>query len=120
MKSQSDAAAVLEKVSPDYIVWSAGAGGKGGPSRTYAIDRDAARYFISAAADSRVKKFLMVSAICIRRHKASWWSEDDWVQVDRMNREVFPAYYKAKLAADELLTVLGERKGLQYIILRPG
>ncbi len=31
-----------------------------------------------------------------------------------------PAYYKAKLAADEALTVLGEEKGFQYIILRPG
>lgn len=32
-----------------------------------------------------------------------------------------PAYYQAKLAADELLTVLGEaRKGFQYIDLRPG
>jgi len=31
-----------------------------------------------------------------------------------------PTYYKAKLAADEALTVLGEEKGFQYIILRPG
>ena len=36
-----------------------------------------------------------------------------------------PHYYKAKLAADEALTVLGEErrvkdKGFHYIILRPG
>ena len=32
-----------------------------------------------------------------------------------------PAYYKAKLEADECLTVLGERRnGFQYVILRPG
>lgn len=32
-----------------------------------------------------------------------------------------PHYYKAKLAADEVLTVLGEeKKGFGYIILRPG
>jgi NAD(P)H-binding len=121
-KSESDAAAVLEEVKPDYIIWSAGAGGKGGPSRTNDIDRDAARYFISAAANSSfVQKFLMVSAISIRRKRAGWWSEEDWGKVERMNRDVIPAYYKAKLAADELLTVLGERKkAFQYIILRPG
>jgi hypothetical protein len=62
----------------------------------------------------------MVSAISIRRKKAAWWSDEDWKAVERTNTQVMPAYYKAKLAADELLTVLGERKGFQYIILRPG
>ena len=43
----------------------------------------------------------------------------------KVNTEVMPAYYKAKLAADETLTVLGEEriardKGFQYLILRPG
>lgn len=37
-----------------------------------------------------------------------------------MNTEIMPTYYQAKLAADEALTVLGEEKGFQYIILRPG
>lgn len=47
-----------------------------------------------------------------------------------MNNEVLPDYYKAKLAADEALTVLGEEKirsqpggpefsKFRYIILRP-
>lgn len=31
-----------------------------------------------------------------------------------------PDYYKAKLAADEAITVLGEEKGFGYIVLRPG
>ena len=32
-----------------------------------------------------------------------------------------PAYYKAKLEADECLTVLGEKRhGFPYMILRPG
>jgi hypothetical protein len=62
----------------------------------------------------------MVSAISIRRRRAAWWSDEDWEKVERINTQVMPTYYKAKLAADELLTVLGERKGFQYIILRPG
>jgi len=38
-----------------------------------------------------------------------------------MNTEIMPHYYKAKLAADEVLTVLGrEREGFGYICLRPG
>jgi nucleoside-diphosphate-sugar epimerase len=41
--------------------------------------------------------------------------------VKKFNEEIAPAYYKAKLAADETLTVLGEeKKGFGYIILRPG
>jgi nucleoside-diphosphate-sugar epimerase len=39
----------------------------------------------------------------------------------KFNEEIAPAYYKAKLAADEALTVLGEEKrGFGYIVLRPG
>lgn len=38
-----------------------------------------------------------------------------------MNTQIMPAYYKAKLAADETLTVLGkEREGFGYVVLRPG
>lgn len=62
----------------------------------------------------------MVSAISIRRKKAEWWSDEDWKAVESTNTQVMPAYYKAKLAADEFLTVLGEKKEFQYIILRPG
>jgi hypothetical protein len=47
--------------------------------------------------------------------------------VQKINTEVMPTYFKAKLAADEALTVLGEervkkdgRGKFSYIILRPG
>lgn len=44
-----------------------GAGGKGGPARTKAIDMVAAKCYISAAlASPNVKKFLMVSYIAVR------------------------------------------------------
>ena len=33
VSSQDQAASLLNKVSPDYIAWSAGAGGKGGAER---------------------------------------------------------------------------------------
>ena len=42
VKSESDAQQIIERVKPDWVVWSAGAGGKGGPTNTMAVDHDAA------------------------------------------------------------------------------
>jgi hypothetical protein len=74
-----------------------------------------------------VSKFLLVSALLERRAKAPWWSDAEWARVQRYHAEIMPDYCKAKLAADEALTVLGEErlasegKGkFSYIILRPG
>jgi nucleoside-diphosphate-sugar epimerase len=33
VKSDAQAKSLIDEVKPDYIVWSAGAGGKGGPER---------------------------------------------------------------------------------------
>ena len=98
-----------------------GAGGKGGPENTNAIDRDAAIHFIrSSISTPSISKFLLVSALNERRKRAPWFTDDDYAMMCKVNEEVMPTYYKAKLAADETLTVLGEEKGFQYIILRPG
>jgi nucleoside-diphosphate-sugar epimerase len=44
--------------------------------------------------------------------------------VEKMNTQIIPDYYKAKIAADEALTVLGEERakkdGFAYLLLRPG
>ncbi|CZT08684.1 uncharacterized protein RAG0_13704 [Rhynchosporium agropyri] len=123
VKSENDASRILELAKPDWVVWSAGAGGKGGSELTYAIDRDACTHFIRASlASPTVTKFLLVSALSSRRSRAAWWDEDSWSIVRKMNEEVMPHYYKAKLAADETLTVLAEEKGRDfgYIVLRPG
>jgi hypothetical protein len=107
-----------------------GAGGKGGPGLTNAVDRDACIAFIrSAVATPSVSKFLLVSALSVRRGRASWFDDKGFARVSKMNNEVMPVYSKAKLAADETLTVLGEERiareggkagGFRYIILRPG
>lgn len=44
----------------DAVVWSAGAGG-GNPTRTYAVDRDAAIRSIDAAVLASVQRYIMVS-----------------------------------------------------------
>lgn len=111
VKSEADAQKIIDQVRPDWVVWSAGAGGKGGAEATYAIDRDAAVAFTKASIHTKsVKKFLTVSYLSSRRGRPSWWTEDDWKSAQKVNNEVLPTYYKAKVAADEVLTVLAKER----------
>lgn len=108
------------------ITYILGAGGKGGPSRTYAIDRDAAKHYIKAAVETpSITKFLIVSYIASRRNRAPWWTDEDWQSAQHVNNEILPDYYKAKVEADEYLTALAKKRNekdpqFQAINLRPG
>lgn len=105
------------------MVWSAGAGGKGGPERTLAIDRDACIAFISAAAATpSVSKFLLVSYVGSRRSKAPWWSDADWTATQEANKGSLKNYFPAKIAADECLAASASQRqpGFAGISLRPG
>ncbi|QGF22895.1 SDR family oxidoreductase [Raineyella fluvialis] len=87
----------------DAVVWSAGAGG-GDPTRTYAVDRDAAIRSIRAAEQAGVRRYLMVS-----------WAgsvPDLGIPADS---SFFP-YADAKLAADDAL----RDSDLDWTILGPG
>ncbi|KAL4944778.1 hypothetical protein BDV06DRAFT_209999 [Aspergillus oleicola] len=131
VKTQSDADKIIKEADPDYVVWSAGAGGKGGPTRTIAVDEVAAKAFISASyAHPRVSKFLLVSWIGSRRTKPSWFTDADWAHSRNTFDNVLPTYAKAKLEADEFLTAhaaarakataSGKAGVLDAICLRPG
>ncbi|KAL8852558.1 MAG: hypothetical protein Q9221_002554 [Calogaya cf. arnoldii] len=122
VKSKADAQRVIDRSKPDYVVWSAGAGGKGAPSRTQAVDRDSCIHFIQAAADTpSITKFLLVSYPGSRRNKAPWWTEEEWIGTQEVNNGVLKPYYPAKLAADECLTAIASRReDLHAIVLRPG
>ncbi|KAL4783993.1 hypothetical protein BJX76DRAFT_348129 [Aspergillus varians] len=131
VKTEADAAKILKETDPDYVVWSAGAGGKGGPTRTIAVDETAAKAFISASfAHPRVSKFLLVSWIGSRRTKPSWFTDADWAHSRNTFDNVLPTYAKAKLEADEFLTAHaaarskqvagGKASVLDAICLRPG
>ncbi|KAK3346584.1 hypothetical protein B0T25DRAFT_624944 [Lasiosphaeria hispida] len=123
VKSEAQAKDIIDEVKPDYIVWSAGAGGKGGAARTYAIDRDAAIHFIrAAAATPSVARFLMVSYLSSRRTQPAWWSAADWAASAKTNQTVLANYYEAKLAADEVLYEVSKQRGPAFvgINLRPG
>ncbi|KAJ3787210.1 hypothetical protein GGU11DRAFT_746627 [Lentinula aff. detonsa] len=86
-----------------WVVWSAGAGGKGGPERTKAVDEIAAKRFIKAALLApSVTKFLMVSASSSRRSPASYWTESD-IGTFKKTWESIGVYSEAKTVADEYL-----------------
>ncbi|TNB70840.1 SDR family oxidoreductase [Arthrobacter sp. BB-1] len=87
----------------DAVVWSAGAGG-GNPSRTYAVDRDAAIRSMDAAAEANVGRYVMVSYLGA--------GKDHGVPAHHS----FFAYAEAKAAADEYL----RGTGLAWTILGPG
>ncbi len=72
-----------------------------------------------------VAKFLLISYISSRRHRAPWWTDEDWKDAQHVNREVLPDYYNAKVEADEYLTALAKKRNekdprFQAIVLRPG
>ena len=123
VKTTDQAKTIITSTSPSYVIWSAGAGGKGGPERTKAVDQDACCAFIRAAASTpTVTKFLLVSYIGSRRSKAPWWSDEEWAATQEVNDGVLKNYYPAKLAADECLTASypKDNSGQAGICLRPG
>ncbi|WQF82039.1 Putative NAD(P)-binding domain, NAD(P)-binding domain superfamily [Colletotrichum destructivum] len=121
VSDQAKAQAILDEVKPDTIVWSAGAGGKGNPERTFAIDRDAAIYFVKAAvATPSIKKFILVSYLSSRRTKPTWWSDQAWQDAQEGNKKL-ANYFQAKVAADEVLWQESKKRAdFSGVSLRPG
>jgi uncharacterized protein YbjT (DUF2867 family) len=86
------------------VVFSAGAGG-GNPARTKAVDLEAAKRSVDAAAQAGVKRFVMVSY------------SSAGVDLDRVDpANSFYPYVQAKHGADEHLRA----SSLDYTILGPG
>lgn len=98
----TDALTVL-LAGQDAVVFSAGAGG-GDPSRTYAVDRDAAIRVIDAASRAGARRFVMVSYFGA--------GPDHGVSQD----DPFFAYAEAKAAADAHLRA----SDLDWTVLGPG
>ncbi|HFK7187571.1 TPA: NAD(P)H-binding protein [Serratia odorifera] len=87
----------------EVVIFTAGAGGKGGPAMTQAIDGDGLTTAIAAAKLAGIRRFLLVSAFpdALRGGKAS---------------EQFEHYMAVKKRADVQLV----ESELDWIILRPG
>jgi uncharacterized protein YbjT (DUF2867 family) len=86
----------------DAVVFTAGAGGKGGLEKTLEIDLDGAVKSMEAAEESGVQRYILVSAS--HADDRSFWEKSG-----------IKAYYIAKHYADEKLRV----SNLDYTILRP-
>ena len=86
----------------DAVVWSAGAGGKGGPERTDTVDRAAAIRSMEAAAAAGARRYIMVSFIT--------------AYGEVPENHPLRAYAIAKIAADRHL----QSTDLDWTILGPG
>lgn len=87
----------------DMVVFSAGAGGKGGPEMTNAVDGKGLELSVAAAKQAGIQRFLLVSA----------FPES---ALGRETTERFQNYLRVKKRADAHLT----ESGLDWVILRPG
>ncbi|KAG9507995.1 hypothetical protein J7337_001552 [Fusarium musae] len=122
--SQEKAAAILDEVKPDSVVFSAGGLdlGPGAVRSIIRIDRDAAIFFIKASvANKSISHHLQVSYLGARREKAPWWTAEDWEGWKKVNSTFLGPYYEPKTAADEaLVTEARKRDGLTAVSVRPG
>lgn len=103
------------------VLFSAGAGGKGGPERTRAVDFDGAVKVFDAieAVKGEKPRLLLVSAHDTRdlsKLPPSYYTEED-IEASKKGHEAIGTYYKWKLEADRNLV---KRTTFKWTILRPG
>ncbi|BFZ55054.1 hypothetical protein PYCC9005_002092 [Savitreella phatthalungensis] len=116
--STQQMASLLREADVDTVIWSAGAGGKGGHERTKAVDLDAAKRMIDATASVRGRRFIMVSALSSRERadRAAWWDDEDFAQFQK-SQDAISFYHECKVAADKHLMAT---KDISWTIVRPG
>ncbi|MPR00210.1 NAD(P)H-binding protein [Modestobacter sp. I12A-02628] len=93
----------------DAVVFAAGGGPNSGIARKDTVDRAAAVLLADAAEAAGVRRYLLVSSM--GTEQVAGGATPDGVD------EVFVAYLRAKLAAEEALL---PRPGLDTVVLRPG
>lgn len=120
--SVPDLSKTIASLKPDYVVWSAGAGG-GNPERTKAVDNEGAIKCMDAVAAAGVKRYIVVSATDVRDREnkpvPSWYGPGDKDRSDKVWGAIGP-YMGAKLAADKELRTGNVKRNLDYTIVRPG
>ncbi|KAI9709913.1 MAG: hypothetical protein M1820_002990 [Bogoriella megaspora] len=121
--SLAELTSTIKKCNPDTIVWTAGAGGQGGPERTKLVDQDGAIKSFDASAEAGVKRYIMISAVDVRDRSVNkypdWYDEGSKGRSDKQWVSL-GAYMEAKLQADKNLVTQNSKRGLAYTILRPG
>jgi len=121
--SISEVSKLLQDTRADLVYFSAGAGGKGPPERTKAVDYDGAvKVFdaIEAVPGNEKPRLILVSAIDCRnpdkldQYPAHYNEEDK--ERSKKAHEAIGRYYKWKFEADKNLV---GRKTFKWTILRP-
>lgn len=72
----------------------------------------------AAVETSSVEKCLQISFPASRRHRATWWTDDDYL-ASREETSSYPDIQRAKLEADEFLVRMIKERSLHGISLRP-
>jgi len=117
--SVTEIADLIKYKEPQCIVFSAGAGGKGGEERTKAVDYEGALKVFDAMEIANTHRIIMVSAADLRDHEKpapEYYDEASKSLSERMWKAI-PAYMNYKWKADQDLYA---RKALKFTIVRPG
>jgi nucleoside-diphosphate-sugar epimerase len=106
---QLDADALAERISgSDAVIFAAGAGPNSGIERKDSVDRGAAVLLADAAERAGIRRYLLVSSMGVEGVR-------DGATPEGVS-EVFVAYLRAKLAAEDDLRA----RALDWTVLRPG
>lgn len=119
--SKDSFTALFEKQSADVVVFSAGAGGKGGEERTKKVDYEGAvKIFdaIEGCGEGKRPRLILVSAVDVRDPEKipAHYTEEDKDRSEK-TRKAISAYMKWKYEADKDLV---KRTNFKWTILRPG
>ncbi|WBW74128.1 SOCG_01127-like, conserved protein [Schizosaccharomyces osmophilus] len=117
--SANEIAGLLKETQTDTVVFSAGAGGKGGPERTKAVDYEGAVKVYDAMKLAGLRRIIMVSAIDNRDMNQP--PPIHYTTADRKMSEdlhkALPTYYHYKFLADQEL--IRRTEDIDWTILRP-
>ncbi|EEA25357.1 hypothetical protein TMatcc_006419 [Talaromyces marneffei ATCC 18224] len=104
------ARALLDRVDPNYVIWMAGTGCRGGSQRSIDCEelRIAVKQMIIAAfGSSKISKFLMISYMSSRRKQRETEMTDKmWNDIADSRQGEIPVYEKEKLEAEEFLDAM--------------